>query len=128
MNNAAFIDGQNLTLGTKQCDDPWKIDLKKFRFYLSRKYKVDKAYYFIGYYIDDYEPLYKAIERNDYILIFREFMEGSISSKKGNVDTDIVFDIMKKIAEKDEFDKVILVSGDGDCYWRCIFLWKSCLY
>lgn len=32
-------------------------------------------------------------------------------------DADIVYTIMKKIAEKEDFDKVILVFGDGD-YWR----------
>ena len=30
------------------------------------------------------------------------------------MDTDIVFEIMKKIIEKEEFNKIILVSGDGD--------------
>lgn len=34
--------------------------------------------------------------------------------KKGNVDTDIVFEIMKRIYKKDDFEKIILVSGDGD--------------
>jgi uncharacterized LabA/DUF88 family protein len=34
--------------------------------------------------------------------------------KKGNVDTDIVFLIMSKLYKKEDFDKVILVSGDGD--------------
>lgn len=38
------------------------------------------------------------------------------SIKKGNVDTDIVFEIMKKIADKEEFNKVVLVSGDGDYF------------
>jgi uncharacterized LabA/DUF88 family protein len=34
--------------------------------------------------------------------------------KKGNVDTDIVFHIMKKIYKQEGFLKIILVSGDGD--------------
>lgn len=38
------------------------------------------------------------------------------SIKKGNVDTDIVFTIMKKIADREKFDKVVLVSGDGDYF------------
>ena len=37
-----------------------------------------------------------------------------IGKKKGNVDTDIVFSVMEKIAEREKFDKVVLVSGDGD--------------
>lgn len=51
--------------------------------------------------------------------MFREHAESSLSHKKGNVDTDIVFAIMKKLVEREKFDKVILVSGDGD-YWRMV--------
>jgi uncharacterized LabA/DUF88 family protein len=35
-------------------------------------------------------------------------------TKKGNVDTDIVFMMMKHHIEADEHQKMILVSGDGD--------------
>ncbi len=42
-----------------------------------------------------------------------------VGKKKGNVDTDIVFTIMKSLVEKEEFDKIVLVSGDGD-YWRMV--------
>lgn len=35
---------------------------------------------------------------------------------KGNVDTDIVFTIMEKVAEQEKFGKVVLVSGDGDYF------------
>ncbi len=45
--NLAFIDGQNLHLGTIQ--DNWKIDLKKFRIYLKDKYHIAEAYYFLGH-------------------------------------------------------------------------------
>jgi len=34
--------------------------------------------------------------------------------KKGNVDSDIIFNIMKKLYRKEKFDKIVLVSGDGD--------------
>ena len=37
-----------------------------------------------------------------------------IGKKKGNVDTDIVFTVMSKIADKEKFNNVVLVSGDGD--------------
>jgi hypothetical protein len=45
--NLAFIDGQNLHLGTKESG--WKVDFVKFRIYLKDKYKVEEAYYFMGY-------------------------------------------------------------------------------
>ena len=40
MSNLAFIDGQNLHLGTKT--NGWKIDLFKFKTYLKDKFKVEQ--------------------------------------------------------------------------------------
>lgn len=34
--------------------------------------------------------------------------------KKGNVDVDIVFEVMKRIIDEKDFDSIVLVSGDGD--------------
>ena len=39
-----------------------------------------------------------------------------IGKKKGNVDTDIVFAMMKNFHECTDVDKFFLVSGDGDYY------------
>lgn len=50
MNNQAFIDGQNLKVSTMNARPSWIIDLKRFRVFLSEKYKVSEAYYFIGAY------------------------------------------------------------------------------
>jgi uncharacterized LabA/DUF88 family protein len=116
MNNQAFIDGQNLRYSTAKSDKPWAVDLKRFRVYLREKYKVDKAYYFIGYHIDAYDDLYNFLQESGYIVVFRKHSEIMATLKKGNVDTDIVFTIMRKIADSETFDKVILVSGDGDYF------------
>ncbi len=47
----------------------------------------------------------QAFQQYGYIVIFREHSDSSVSHKKGNVDTDIVFTIMKKIAEKEDLLK-----------------------
>ena len=47
MKNIAFLDGQNLHLGTTE--NGWKINYKKLRVYLKEKYDVSEAYYFLGY-------------------------------------------------------------------------------
>ncbi|KPJ56102.1 hypothetical protein AMJ49_05690 [Parcubacteria bacterium DG_74_2] len=47
-NNFAFIDGQNLYMGTRSDKPAWKVDIIKFREYLLRKYYIQKAYYFLG--------------------------------------------------------------------------------
>jgi uncharacterized LabA/DUF88 family protein len=122
MNNEAFIDGQNLRFSTTKADKAWGVDLKRFRIYLDRKYSVSRAYYFMGYQMQQHAELYREIQEAGYILIFRQHNEKMNSIKKGNVDTDIVFTIMKKIADREKFDKIILVSGDGDYYKMVQFL------
>ena len=62
------------------------------------------------------EDLYEAVQEAGYILIFREHNQSMIGKKKGNVDTDIVFTIMSKIADREDFGQVVLVSGDGDYF------------
>lgn len=114
-NNFAFIDGQNLHIGTtKRTISPWKVDLKHFRIYLEQKYNVSKAYYFLGYFDNSQEALYRKIQIAGFILAFRQHNHLMIGKKKGNVDSDIIFHIMKKLYYKEPFDKIILVSGDGD--------------
>ena len=44
------------------------------------------------------------------------------STKKGNVDTDIVFYLMKRLYKQEDFDKLVLVSGDGDYRMMVDFL------
>jgi uncharacterized LabA/DUF88 family protein len=116
IHNQAFIDGQNLEFSTTNAEKAWKVDLRKFRVYLERKYSVERAYYFIGFQREENAKIYQEIQEAGYILIFRKHNEKMSSIKKGNVDTDIVFTVMKKIAEREDFDKVILVSGDGDYF------------
>jgi len=113
-NNLAFIDGQNLYMGTDSDDPNWRVNLKKFRVYLKDKYSISKAFYFLGYVINDNNGLYEEIQDAGFILKFREHNSAMLSKKKGNVDIDIVFDVMKKIYKKELFDKIVLVAGDGD--------------
>ena len=114
--NEAFIDGQNLEFSTTNADEAWKVDLKRFRVYLEQKYSVSRAYYFLGFQSDENSKFYQTIQEAGYILIFRKHNEKMSSIKKGNVDTDIVFTIMKKVADQEKFEKVVLVSGDGDYF------------
>jgi uncharacterized LabA/DUF88 family protein len=114
MKNLAFIDGQNLYMGTKTCNQPWEVDLSKLKFYLERKYNVSEIYYFLGYVQNENEELYDEIQKSGLILKFREHNSAMLGKKKGNVDSDIIFNIMKKLYKKEDFDKIILISGDGD--------------
>ena len=110
--NLAFIDGQNLYRGTTESSrKSWKVDLSKFRIYLQNKYKVSKAYYFLGYVKEINHELYEKIQNAGFILMFREHNLAMLGKKKGNVDSDIIFHVMKKIYEQELFDKIIIVSG-----------------
>jgi uncharacterized LabA/DUF88 family protein len=124
-NNQAFIDAQNLHLGTTKSDDPWKVDLIKFRVYLQKKFHVNTAYYFLGVYDIAQNQMYKAIQEAGYILIFREHGLQQTGNKKGNVDTDIVFTIMQQLLDVVDFDNVVLVSGDGDYFKMVDYLIKK---
>lgn len=110
--NIAFIDGQNLHLGTKESG--WKIDHKKFRTYLKDKYHVVEAYYVLGFVSEDQQDLYNNLQKAGFIVLFKEHHVGLRGNKKGNVDTDIVFEIMKMMLERKDFSRFLLVSGDGD--------------
>lgn len=115
-NNLAFIDGQNLYMGTSKSEPYWNINLTRFRIYLQQKYSVTTAYYYLGFIQEgkDIEELYEEIQSAGFILVFRQHNTAMLGKKKGNVDTDIVFSVMKRLYKKENFDKIVLVSGDGD--------------
>lgn len=92
----------------------WRIDLERFRVYLEKKYYVEKAYYFLGCIQKENQDLYEEIQSAGFVLVFREHNTAMLGKKKGNVDSDIIFSIMKKLYKKESFNKILLVSGDGD--------------
>lgn len=122
LHNEAFIDGQNLYYGTTHSDPSWKIDIIKFRKYLWRKFKVERAYYFLGYFDDEQQVMYTSLQDAGFTPVFRKHQNAAASHKKGNVDTDLVFYIMYKLYKQTDIDKVVLVSGDGDFYRVVHFL------
>lgn len=112
----AFIDSQNLNLGTqKQKHGGWKLDYGKFRLYLKNKHNVAKAFLFIGH-VDGNESLYTYLQKCGYILVFKptlEIKKRGYVKVKGNVDAELVLHTMLEI---NNFDRAIIVSGDGDFY------------
>jgi len=113
MGNYAFIDSQNLNLGIKS--QGWNLDWRKFRQYLRNKYSVTKAYLFIGQVVGN-EGLYTLLQESGYILIFKPTLERVENGKpiiKGNVDAELILHAMIQYGN---YDKAIIVSGDGDFY------------
>ena len=111
-NNYAFIDGQNLYLGTQE--EGWSVSHQRLRQYLRRKYKVSQAFYFLGYVSEDNQDLYSSLQKAGFIVVFKEHLQGMLGKKKGNIDTDLVFEVMKTLLDEPDTGKIVLVSGDGD--------------
>lgn len=115
----AFIDSQNLNLGVKSLG--WKIDWRKFRQYLRNKYHVTEAYVFIGYKPGN-ETLYTSMQQMGYIVILKPTMELPDGTVKGNVDAELVLHTM---LQYENYDKAVIVSGDGDFFCLVEYLEKK---
>jgi|SRR3989338_3538315 len=113
MANYAFIDSQNVHLSIR--DQGWSMDWKRFRQYLKDKYDVVKAFTFVGY-VPSNENLYAMLQQSGFIIIFKPILNirsGGRTIIKGNVDAELVLHTM---IEWDNFDRAVIVTGDGDFY------------
>jgi uncharacterized LabA/DUF88 family protein len=123
----AFIDSQNLNLSVQKLG--WKMDWRKFRQFLTDKYGVSRAFMFIGY-IPENEALYEQMHDAGYSVVLKPTFdltkpraEAGQPEKtadgddkkpiKGNIDAELVLWAMKEMSN---YEKAIIVSGDGDFY------------
>ncbi len=139
-NTYAFIDSQNLNLGTQRMG--WKLDWRKFRQHLEDKYGVTHAYTFIGY-MSENESMYEYMHELGYLVVLKPTIDVSPHQEaapkmaasntdqplvatdgkkaddkdkpiiKGNVDAELVLYAMKELPN---YDQAIIVSGDGDFF------------
>lgn len=131
----AFIDSQNLNLGTQRMG--WKLDWRKFRQYLRDKHGVTHAYMFIGY-MSENEQLYEYMHELGYLVVLKPTVDVNPSQHdgpqpsetasadkhadpkdkdkptvKGNVDAELVLYAMKELPN---YEQAVIVSGDGDFF------------
>jgi len=118
-NNYAFIDSQNLNLAIRE--QGWALDFARFRQYLQDKYAVVKAFIFIGYLATN-ESLYTSLQKYGYILIFKPTLLLPDGKVKGNIDAELVLHTM---IEYPNYDKAVIVTGDGDFYCLVEYLKKQ---
>ena len=107
-NNYAFIDGQNLHFGIKSLG--WKLDHKKFRTYLEKEHDVTRAYIFLGY-MEEHQDLYNVLQEAGFICYFKPLVRYEDGTIKGNVDADMVLQVM---IDLEKYDQAVIISGDGD--------------
>ncbi|MEK7538813.1 MAG: NYN domain-containing protein [Patescibacteria group bacterium] len=110
VSNYAFIDSQNLNLAIQ--DQGWKLDFTRFRVYLKEKYGVTKAFLFIGH-IEGNNHLYISLQSAGFLCVFKPTLEYKDGTTKGNCDAELVLHAM---IEYPNYDKAIIVTGDGDFY------------
>ncbi len=119
--NYAFIDCQNVHLAIR--DQGWKLDWFRFRRYLREKYFIKEAFAFIGY-IPGNEALYDYLQRAGFKIVYKPTLEigkGKERVVKGNVDAELVLHAM---IEWNNYDKAIIISGDGDFHCLIEYLLK----
>ena len=118
-NNYAFIDSQNVNLAIQS--QGWKLDFGRFRIYLKDKYNINKAFLFIGY-IQTNQNLYTSLQKDGFILVFKPTLYLPSGKPKGNVDAELVLHTM---IEYNNYDKTVIVTGDGDFYCLVEYLEKN---
>lgn len=121
----AFIDSQNLNLGVQKMG--WKLSWRKFLEYLQTDCGVTKAYLFIGY-VADNVAMYEQLHEMGYLIVLKRTLEVKAPPPepnikvaadapktiiKGNIDVELALWAVK---EMPNYDKAIIVSGDGDFY------------
>lgn len=119
-NNFAFIDCQNLYLAIRDCG--WHLDWQRFRVFMQDKYSVQKAFLFLGY-LPENRRLYNSLKQAGFTLVFKPTIRDSNGIIKGNVDSELVLHSAK--IEYDNYDKAVIVSGDGDFHCLIEFLLKE---
>ena len=101
----AFIDAQNVYKGVQS--DGWLLDWRKFRVYLRDKYRVEKAFLFIGYMSQaiiitgdgDFTPLVKILQDKDkFMRVIAPNREYASSLLRKAVGSHITF--MQEISQK----------------------------
>lgn len=143
-NAYAFVDSQNLNLGTQRMG--WKLDWRKFRQYLADQHNVTKAYTFIGY-MSENESMYEYMHELGYLVVLKPTVDVSThhdanekaaiqtkdqanSPGKGGDPKDKEKDkdkptikgnvdaelVLYAMKELPNYDQAVIVSGDGDFF------------
>ena len=108
--NYAFIDAQNLHMAIDELG--WRIDYIHFRTYLREHYGIAKAYMFMGFKPSE-QQLYNFLQSAGFIIVFKPTLQLPDGTVKGNVDAELVLHTM---IEYPNYDKALIVTGDGDFY------------
>ena len=88
----------------------WLVDYHKFRIYLTDRYFVSRAYYFVGNRLTN-ASLYLSLEQDGYTIITKPISYLPGGKFKGNCDAELVLQAM---IDKTSYDGAVIVTSDGD--------------
>ncbi len=63
----------------------------------------------------DYQPLYSYLQKAGYVLVFKPVIPDGAGNVKGNVDADLVLQVM---IDFPRYDQAVIVSSDGDFHCK----------
>lgn len=109
MQKFALIDSQNLKKSVEAIDK--KIDYKRFRLWLERKYDISCAIMFFGF-IESQEDHYAYLRKCGFDLVFRD-IDNHLGKIKANIDICLTIWVMDNL---EKIEKAHLVTSDGDFY------------
>ena len=109
-NNTAYVDGANLYNGMRYLNID--LDYKRLYIWLKDKFKIKKAYIYLGN-IPKNHKLYSYLQECGYMIVFKEVVYDNSGKAKGNCDADLVLQATRDYYEN-KFDNMILISSDGD--------------
>ena len=89
----------------------WAVEYSKLFVYLKDKYRTKEIYIFLGY-LKKMKKLYSKLESIGYNLVFKEAVVQGENKIKANIDVELT--IYVSCLFFDQYDKAVVISGDGD--------------
>lgn len=110
----AFIDATNIIYSASKSG--WKMDFAKLSKYLKERFAVNRILYYAGVDTSNLKQLkfYEKLQQFNYELRLIPVKTFSDGRKKADVDSRMTFEIMYYFSE---YDKAVVMTGDGDYYW-----------
>jgi uncharacterized LabA/DUF88 family protein len=68
------------------------------------------------------QELYRSLQEFGYVLIFKPVMKNKDNEPKGNIDAELVLQVM---IDWDKYDKAVITSSDGDFYCLVNYLYEK---
>jgi len=126
----AYIDCQNIHMWTT--NSWWTIDRWKFYIYLQQKFKVDKAYMFMGLKKDQKSiDLYNKLSWIWYTMKLRHTIPFWNWQIKWNIDSDLIVQAMKDcyewwltvaylVSSDWDFNSLVKLLRDKKVFWKVL--------